>query len=140
MFVFSLSIFLSFPFLSFPFFSFPFLSFPFLSFLFRSFPSLLKTQIAQQGYLTADIVKKFMPEPSDDNLVMVCGPPPFMKVISGEKVSHETTSFVFVTFICSFCQPTFLPYSFFQVSPQDQGEVAGFLKDLSYTKEQVFKF
>lgn len=41
------------------------------------------------GYITADMLKKVLPLPAkkDDEkvLVMVCGPPGFMKLISGEK-------------------------------------------------------
>ena len=63
------------------------------------------------GYVTADIVKKHLPGPSSDILIMVCGPPPMMKAISGDKVS-----------------------------PKEQGDVEGLLKDLGYTNEMVFKF
>lgn len=63
------------------------------------------------GYITKDVLQKYMPAPSSDSLVMVCGPPPMMKAISGAKAPDYT-----------------------------QGEVDGLLKDLGYTKEQVFKF
>merc|ERR1711907_88683 len=31
------------------------------------------------GYVTADMIKGIMPEPSPDNMIMVCGPPPMYK-------------------------------------------------------------
>ena len=43
--------------------------------------------------------------------LFVCGPPGMMKAISGAKVS-----------------------------PKDQGELDGILKDLGYNKDQVYKF
>lgn len=63
------------------------------------------------GYVTMDVLRKHMPSPSDDNLVLVCGPPPMMKMISGSKAPDFT-----------------------------QGELEGYLKDLGYNKDQVFKF
>lgn len=63
------------------------------------------------GYVSKDDIKKYMPAPSDDNLILVCGPPPMMKAISGSKAPD---------------------YS--------QGELAGLLKDMGYTEKQVFKF
>jgi cytochrome-b5 reductase len=63
------------------------------------------------GFIGADLIKKFMPEPSDDNIVLVCGPPPMVKSISGPKKSAA-----------------------------EQGELTGILKDLHYTESQVFKF
>jgi cytochrome-b5 reductase len=62
------------------------------------------------GHIGADLIKKFMPEPSDDNMVFICGPPPMVKSISGPKNKAE------------------------------QGELTGILKDLHYTESQVFKF
>jgi len=63
------------------------------------------------GLVSADIIKRFVPAPNADTLVMVCGPPPFMKSISGEKTKD------------------------FQ-----QGEVAGLLKEYGYSSQNVFKF
>jgi len=63
------------------------------------------------GHVNADVIKKYMPEPSDDNIVFVCGPPGFYTAVSGPKAKD---------------------YS--------QGEVDGYLKELGYKKEQVFKF
>eukprot|EP01114_Cavostelium_apophysatum_P004839 TRINITY_DN1524_c0_g1_i1.p1 TRINITY_DN1524_c0_g1~~TRINITY_DN1524_c0_g1_i1.p1 ORF type:complete len:337 (-),score=95.05 TRINITY_DN1524_c0_g1_i1:18-1028(-) len=64
-----------------------------------------------KGYVSANIIKEQLPQPSDDNLIMVCGPPPMMDAISGRK------------------NPDFT-----------QGEVSGILKDLGYTANQVRKF
>jgi cytochrome-b5 reductase len=64
------------------------------------------------GYITGEMLKEKMPKPSDDSLVLVCGPPGMMKVISGEKVS-----------------------------PKDQGQLTGLLKDkLGFNETQVYKF
>jgi len=63
------------------------------------------------GYVNAEIIKKNMPPPSDDNLILVCGPPPMVEKISGNKAPD---------------------YS--------QGELSGILKDLGYTSKQVYKF
>lgn len=37
------------------------------------------------GYITREMATTHMPPPSDDNLVLVCGPPPMYKALSGEK-------------------------------------------------------
>jgi len=63
------------------------------------------------GFINGELIKRHIPGPSDDVLVMVCGPPPFYEALSGNKAKD---------------------YS--------QGELSGALKDLGYTKEQVFKF
>jgi cytochrome-b5 reductase len=64
------------------------------------------------GYVTAEMLKERMPVPSAESLVLVCGPPGMMKVISGEKVS-----------------------------PKEQGPLTGLLKEkLGYTESQVYKF
>jgi cytochrome-b5 reductase len=65
-----------------------------------------------KGYITKELLKTVMPEPKEENIkVFVCGPPGLYKAISGPKKS-----------------------------PQDQGELEGILKELGYSKEQVFKF
>jgi cytochrome-b5 reductase len=65
-----------------------------------------------KGFISKDLLKTILPGPSDENVkVFVCGPPGMYKAISGPKKS-----------------------------PQDQGDLSGILKDLGYTKEQVFKF
>eukprot|EP00644_Phytophthora_capsici_P001005 jgi/Phyca11/509270/fgenesh2_kg.PHYCAscaffold_43_\ len=63
------------------------------------------------GFVSKEMIEKYMPEPSDDNLVCVCGPPPMMYHVSGDKAKDRS-----------------------------QGELQGLLKDLNYTSTQVFKF
>ncbi|KAF9576254.1 NADH-cytochrome b5 reductase [Mortierella alpina] len=64
------------------------------------------------GYITADLIKKHVPEiGSGNSKVFVCGPPPMMKSVSGPKGPNFT-----------------------------QGDVDGALKELGLTNEQVFKF
>ena len=64
------------------------------------------------GFITKDLLKTVLPESKEENIkVFVCGPPGLYKAISGPKNS-----------------------------PQDQGELSGILKELGYTKEQVYKF
>ncbi|KAJ1742970.1 hypothetical protein LPJ78_002190 [Coemansia sp. RSA 989] len=66
----------------------------------------------ETGYITKDMVKKYMPSPDQGNvLVSVCGPIPMMKLVSGAKA------------------PDF-----------SQGEVGGIFKELGYSSSQVFKF
>ena len=67
---------------------------------------------ASKGRVTKELLKTVLPEPKTDNIkLFVCGPPPMYKAISGGKVS-----------------------------PKDQGELSGFLKELGYNKDQVYKF
>ncbi|XP_074281048.1 NADH-cytochrome b5 reductase-like protein [Silene latifolia] len=63
------------------------------------------------GYVSNDMVSKGLPVPSNDTLVLVCGPPGMMEHISGNKAKD---------------------YS--------QGELSGVLKELGYTEEMVYKF
>lgn len=63
------------------------------------------------GYITKDMLKTHMPSPSADSMVFVCGPPPMMNVISGNKAKDKS-----------------------------QGELTGFLRDLGYTSDMVYKF
>ncbi|KAJ5964181.1 Riboflavin synthase-like beta-barrel [Penicillium vulpinum] len=68
--------------------------------------------VGGKGFITKELLKTVLPEPKEENIkLFVCGPPPMYKAISGAKVS-----------------------------PKDQGELTGILKDLGYSKEQVFKF
>jgi cytochrome-b5 reductase len=65
-----------------------------------------------KGFVTKELLKQVLPEPKSDNVkVFVCGPPGLMKAISGGKKS-----------------------------PRDQGELAGILKELGYSEDQVYKF
>ncbi|KAI5058239.1 hypothetical protein GOP47_0026409 [Adiantum capillus-veneris] len=63
------------------------------------------------GYITKDMVLKGMPAPSEDTLILVCGPPGMMKHISGDKAPDKS-----------------------------QGEVSGLLKEAGYSKDMVYKF
>ena len=65
-----------------------------------------------KGHVTKDLLKEVLPDPASENIkIFVCGPPGLYKAVSGTKPS-----------------------------PQDQGDLTGILKELGYTKEQVFKF
>ncbi|KHC32118.1 NADH-cytochrome b5 reductase 2 [Candida albicans P76055] len=65
----------------------------------------------QIGFITKEFLQKELEKPGSDFKVFVCGPPGLYKAISGPKVS-----------------------------PTDQGELTGALKDLGFEKEHVFKF
>ncbi|ESZ98962.1 NADH-cytochrome b5 reductase [Sclerotinia borealis F-4128] len=65
-----------------------------------------------KGFINKELLKTVLPEPKSENVkVFVCGPPGMYKAISGPKVSGS-----------------------------DQGELAGILKELGYSKDQVYKF
>ena len=64
-----------------------------------------------KGYVSSDIIIKHFPEPSADSLVYVCGPPPMMKAVCGDKNPDKS-----------------------------QGELVGILKDLGYGADSVYKF
>uniref|UniRef100_A0A2N9I9E2 cytochrome-b5 reductase n=1 Tax=Fagus sylvatica TaxID=28930 RepID=A0A2N9I9E2_FAGSY len=63
------------------------------------------------GYISKDMAVKGLPGPSDNTLILVCGPPGMMKHISGDKAKDRS-----------------------------QGELIGILKDLGYTEQMVYKF
>jgi cytochrome-b5 reductase len=71
--------------------------------------------IKHVGYVTADFLSSVLPAPSSDALVYVCGPPPMLKSVAGNK-------------------------KFEKGKPPAQGEVGGILKDLGYTEDMVYKF
>lgn len=68
------------------------------------------------GYVNREMIKSLMPAPNcaGDAIVLVCGPPPFMETICGDKD--------------------------FTKSPPTQGELKGYLKELGYLPKMVFKF
>ncbi|KAH8813232.1 hypothetical protein F5884DRAFT_329752 [Xylogone sp. PMI_703] len=71
-----------------------------------------KDWVGSSGFITKELLKKVLPEPKEPNIkVFVCGPPGMYKAISGGKKS-----------------------------PTDQGELEGMLKELGYSKDQVYKF
>jgi len=63
------------------------------------------------GYITKEMLEEFMPPPEDQNLILVCGPPPMMYHISGNKAKDKS-----------------------------QGTLEGLLKDMAYKSTMVFKF
>ena len=67
----------------------------------------------EKGHMGRALLAATLPPPQEGakTAVLVCGPPSFMKALSGEKKS-----------------------------PADQGELTGLLRDMHYTPEQVFKF
>ncbi|KAL8488318.1 hypothetical protein ACS0TY_024554 [Phlomoides rotata] len=67
--------------------------------------------VGGKGYISKDMAVKGLPSPSDDALILVCGPPGMMEHVSGDKAKD---------------------YS--------QGEVSGILKELGYTEDMVYKF
>jgi cytochrome-b5 reductase len=67
------------------------------------------------GLVTATMLKPFLPKPGvEKSLILVCGPPPMMKAVSGETKYIDGKS--------------------------TQGELAGMLKDMGYGASQVFKY
>ena len=65
-----------------------------------------------KGHITKELLKTVLPKPEEENAkIFVCGPPGLYKAISGPKKS-----------------------------PQDQGELEGYLKELGYSRDQVYKF
>lgn len=65
-----------------------------------------------KGRIDKELLKTVLPEPKTEGIkVFVCGPPGLYKAISGTKPS-----------------------------PSDQGELTGILKELGYSKDQVYKF
>lgn len=67
------------------------------------------------GFINKHMLQTFMPKPGEKNTkVLVCGPPPMMKAISGDKDFSGKT-------------PT-------------QGQLSGLLAELGYTADQVLKF
>lgn len=68
------------------------------------------------GHINKEMIKSLMPAPNraGEALILVCGPPPFMEAVSGDKD--------------------------FAKQPPMQGELKGFLKELGYMPKMVFKF
>ncbi len=63
------------------------------------------------GRVNKDLLKTVLPGPDKNFMAFVCGPPGFYNAVSGPKKS-----------------------------PKDQGELAGILAELGYSKDQVYKF
>ncbi|CAI5500222.1 unnamed protein product [Closterium sp. Naga37s-1] len=43
-----------------------------------------------EGFITADVLRKALPPPSPDSLVLVCGPPGMMRHVSGDKAPDKS--------------------------------------------------
>ncbi len=65
----------------------------------------------EAGRVSKDLLKGFFPSPTEDVKVFVCGPDPMLAAISGAKAPDRS-----------------------------QGELAGYLKELGYKPDQVFKY
>lgn len=64
-----------------------------------------------KGYVTEELVKETLPKPEVENsVVFVCGPPPLMEAVSGDKNPDKS-----------------------------QGDLRGFLKSLGYIQDRVYK-
>ena len=63
------------------------------------------------GYVTEELAKDLLPKPDfESSIIFVCGPPPFMEAISGDKNPDKS-----------------------------QGTLRGFLKSLGYIQDRVYK-
>lgn len=67
------------------------------------------------GYITQDMLASNLPPATAGSMVLVCGPSPMVKMISGDKQKDEKGNFV-------------------------QGPVDGLLKNLGFTADKVYKF
>ncbi|XP_038712668.1 NADH-cytochrome b5 reductase-like protein isoform X2 [Tripterygium wilfordii] len=52
------------------------------------------------GYISKDMVVKGLPSPSDDTLILVCGPPGMMKHVSGDKAEDRSQGEVLNSIYC----------------------------------------
>eukprot|EP00930_Biecheleria_cincta_P072701 TRINITY_DN60056_c0_g1_i1.p1 TRINITY_DN60056_c0_g1~~TRINITY_DN60056_c0_g1_i1.p1 ORF type:complete len:311 (-),score=35.00 TRINITY_DN60056_c0_g1_i1:164-1060(-) len=65
----------------------------------------------RHGFITRDLLEEHSPAPSEDSMVMLCGPPPMCSVFCGGVVVVDGAQ-----------------------------ELSGILKDIGYTSEQVYTF
>jgi cytochrome-b5 reductase len=64
-----------------------------------------------RGFITRELVAESMPKPDvESSIVFVCGPPPMMEIVSGDKNPDKS-----------------------------QGTLRGFLKELGYLQDRVYK-
>jgi cytochrome-b5 reductase len=63
------------------------------------------------GYVSEAMIRRKCPSPSEDSQILVCGPPPMMEAISGNKAEDKS-----------------------------QGELKGLLKKIGFSESNVFKF
>lgn len=64
-----------------------------------------------QGFISEEMIRKNLPPPGDDTLILVCGPKGLVEHVSGPKETKES-----------------------------QGPLQGLLQKIGYTQEQVYKF
>lgn len=67
------------------------------------------------GRIDKQLLKEYLPEPSDETLIMICGTDGMLEALCGGKEPQEG-------------------------GPPAQGKIGGFLKELNYTEDMVFKF
>jgi cytochrome-b5 reductase len=83
--------------------------------------------LSGKGHLTKQVLKAELPEPSDDNMVFVCGPRMFCNTFDSLSKSFPVA-------------PMVKAISGSKAPDYSQGEVDGLLKELGYTSKNVFKF
>lgn len=82
-----------------------------------------------KGHINKDLLKTVLPEPASKNIkIFVCGPPGMYKAISGGKKSPQDQGELDGMF------STFVGQVFLLINS------TGMLKELGYSKDQVFKF
>lgn len=98
------------------------------------------------GYVTRKMATEHIPPPSDDSLVLVCGPPPMYKALSGEKKSPKdqgdyggscNVAFLVVSVGLACCCKGL---SCCLTLVWCAGELSGLLKTMGFTEQQVYKF
>ena len=75
------------------------------------------------GHPTMEMIRQCLPPPSTDHLVYVCGPPPMVRAICGEKHSIKSIN----------------PAGE-MVETSVQGDVTGALSSLGFHSSMVYKF
>ena len=106
-----------------------------------------KDWAGEVGRINKELIKRVVPfTPKDkDVLIYVCGPPAFMKAISGDKAKVvQLTDIRTTSHTCSLATTdtdrfSLLP-SVVLFQDYSQGEVDGALKELGFSKDQVYKF
>ncbi|CBH18625.1 NADH-cytochrome b5 reductase, putative [Trypanosoma equiperdum] len=80
------------------------------------------------GYITPQMIKETMPEPADNNLVLVCGPDPMMTKVVGSSPNVLKAMSGGLAY-----QPTGTVLN-------NAPDVGGILGDMGYTKDHVYRF
>jgi len=70
-----------------------------------------KTWAQGKGFVSLDMVRKIMPKPDDEAMILVCGPKGMIEHVAGPKLQKDA-----------------------------QGPLEGLLKLAGYAPEQVYKF